>query len=228
MEKRRLEVPFENYRLNYDIIIFRVEKDNLCPNKKELEALNLFYNRFNFLFDEIVDERFCQKDAIQRFTILREISSVYKELSNYEPIKYYLKWMKLGGRPVYEGIIADDLFSFIRNLLFHFPLFDTWDQVYINENLATWSKVGQIDKFLRLCTKIKIDGKGTINYRLWDSVKKEMTYFSVNFPQEYNAKNIYLKDIISEKPGILLCVALMRNILDVQLVDPGEERFKIM
>lgn len=205
-----------------------MENKNLSPNKKELEALTLFYNRFDLLFDKIIDDDFYSLDAVQRFSILREIFSVYKELLNYEPIKYYIKWMKLGGRPIYEGIMADDLFSFIRNLLFHFPLFDTWDQVYINENLATWSKVGQIDKFLKLCTKIKIDGKGTVKYKLWDSVKKEMIDFAVNFPQEYGNNNIFLKDIISEKSGTLLCVALMRNILDVQLVDSGEDRFKIL
>lgn len=55
--------------------------------------------------------------------------------------------MKKGGRPHIEGIIADDLFSFIRNTLLHFPIFESWNEVYINKNLATWSKVGQIDRF---------------------------------------------------------------------------------
>ncbi len=119
------------------------------PNEKEIEVLTLFYNRFYDLYDEIVNDNFHIKNANIRFIKLREAFSVYKELLNYEPIKAYVQWMKNGGRPPLEGIIADDVFSFIRNLLLHFPIFNTWNEVYINKNLATWSKVGQIDKFLK-------------------------------------------------------------------------------
>ena len=79
-----------------------------------------------------------------------------------------------GVRPPLESILADDVFSFIRNLLLHFPIFDTWNEVYINKKLATWSKVGQIDKFLNKCVNIKIDGKSKVNYRIWEEEKKNM------------------------------------------------------
>ncbi|KAI4446062.1 hypothetical protein C823_000579 [Eubacterium plexicaudatum ASF492] len=82
---------------------------------------------------------------------MREAFSIYKELLSYEPIKSYLEWMKRGGRPPLEGIIADGLFSFIRNLLLHFPIFKTWDEVYVNKNLATWSKK---DKLINFCINV--------------------------------------------------------------------------
>ncbi len=121
----------------------------LMPSEKEIEVLTLFYNRFYYLFDEIVKDDFFNKDAKIRFLKLREAFSIYKELLSYEPIKAYIGWMRKGGRPPLESIIADDLFSFIRNILLHSPIFDTWNEVYINKNLATWSKIGQIDKFLK-------------------------------------------------------------------------------
>lgn len=197
-------------------------------SEKEKEALNLFYNRFYDLFDEIVNDNFCSENANIRFIKLREAFSVYKELLNYEPIKIYIQWMKSGGRPPLEGIIADDVFSFIRNLLLHFPIFNTWNEVYINRNLATWSKSGQIDKFLKKCTNIKIDGKGKVDYRIWEINKKKMTYFSINFPEEYEDNNIYLKDIISEEVGMKFCMALMREILDKQIENAEEPNIKIM
>lgn len=135
-------------------------------NAKEQLALQLFYNRFYDLFDEITSDDFLIVEPNIRFFKLREAFSIYKELLEYEPIKAYLDWMKKGGRPSLEAIIADDVFSFIRNLLLHFPLFDKWDDVYINKSLATWSKVGQIDKFLTKSTKIKIDDKGELKYRI--------------------------------------------------------------
>ena len=107
------------------------------PNDKELEVLTLFYNRFYDLYEEITNDNFFKENAQLRFFKLREAFSIYKELLSYEPIKSYLEWMKRGGRPPLEGIIADGLFSFIRNLLLHFPIFKTWDEVYVNKNLAT-------------------------------------------------------------------------------------------
>ena len=136
--------------------------------------------------------------------------------------------MKQGGRPPLEGIIADDVFSFIRNLLLHFPIFNTWNEVYINKNLATWSKVGQIDKFLNKCINIKIDGESKVNYRIWEEEKKKMTYFSVNFPEKYEDNDIYLKDLISEEVGMKFCMALMREILDKQVVNADRPKIKIM
>lgn len=202
--------------------------DALKPNEKELEVLTLFYNKFYDLFDEIISDNFFNEDANIRFFKLREAFSIYKELLSYEPIKNYIKWMKTGGRPPIEGIIADDLFSFIRNLLLHFPIFNTWDEVYINKNLATWSKIGQIDKFLNNIINIKIDGKGTIKYRIWEEEKNRMTYFSINFPEKYENNNIYLKDIISEEAGMKFCMSLMKEVLDKQVENSSSPKIKIM
>ncbi|WP_313120353.1 hypothetical protein [Proteiniclasticum ruminis] len=200
----------------------------LKPNEKERSILFLFYNRFYDLYEEVVNDDFINNDAKIRFYKLREAFSIYKELLSYEPIKEHIEWMKKGGRPHFEGIIADDLFSFIRNILLHFPIFDTWDEVYINKNLATWSKVGQIDKFLTNCIKRKIDGRGTVKYRIWEEKKKKMTYFTINFPDNYTETNIYLKDILTEEVGMKFCMALMREILDTQVENPDVHDIKIM
>ena len=103
-----------------------------------------------------------------------------------------------------------------------FPVFKTWDEVYINKNLATWSKIGQIDKFLDKCPKIKIDGTGILHYRIWEVKKKKMTYFTINFPEKYGEENIFLKDIISENVGMKFCMALMREVLDTQVKNAEE------
>ncbi|MGO1369272.1 hypothetical protein [Senegalia sp. (in: firmicutes)] len=205
-----------------------IQIEKLKPTEKEKVVLSLFYNRFYDLYEEIVNEDFMNQEARIRFYKLREAFSIYKELLSYEPIKEYISFMKKGGRPYFEGLIADDLFSFIRNLSSHFPIFDKWDDMYINKNLATWDRVGQIDKFLNKSIKAKIDGKGTIKYRLWEEKKKKMTYLSINLPEEYSDKKIYLKDIISEEMGAKFCMALMRSILDVQVENAEKPDIKIM
>lgn len=197
------------------------------PNEKEVEVLTLFYNRFYDLYDEITNDNFFYEQPHIRFWKLKEAFSIYKEVLSYKPIKEYIKWMKFR-RPTLEGILADDLFSFIRNLLSHFPVFKTWDEVYINENMATWIKSGQIDNFLKKCTTIKIDGKGCLYYRIWETKKKKMTYFTVNFPEKYNSGNIFLKDMITEEAGMKLCMALMRKIIDTQVENPSRPDIEIM
>jgi hypothetical protein len=199
------------------------------PNKKELIVLPLFYDRFYDLYEEISDEDFFRENSNLRFYKIREIFSVYKELLSYEPIKYYLKYIKNDGRPPLEGIIAEDLFGFIRNVLLHFPIFNSWDDVYITKNLATWNKEGTIHNFLLKSTKIKIDKKGTVKYRIWEHSKGKMTYIDINFPEQYiDNKRIYLKDIISEKDGVKFCISLMKQILDIQVIGSEKSDIKIM
>jgi len=203
--------------------------NEIKPNKKERMVLNLFYNRFYDLYEEISRDDFFNESADYRFYKIKEIFSVYKELSGYEPIKYYLRYIKSGARPPLEGIIAEDLFSFIRNVLLHFPIFTAWDDVYITKNLATWNREGTIHNFLLKSTKIKIDQRGTVKYRIWENSKKKMTYIKINFPEKYDGDfKIYLKDIINEKEGIKLCIALMKKILDVQVEGNNKPDIEIM
>lgn len=187
------------------------------PNEKELEVLDLFYNRFYDLFDEIINDNFKKEDAQLRLFKLKEAFSIYKELLSYDPIKWVIEGMKNGGRPPLEGVIADDLFSFIRNLFSHFPVFKTWDEVFINKDLATWSKTGQIDRFLNKSIQFNEEGKGEVKYRIFDNKKKKMSYFTIKFPDKYDSQNIYLKDIVSEETGMKFCMILMKKILDTQI-----------
>ncbi|MDP1814020.1 MAG: hypothetical protein Q8K92_06185 [Leadbetterella sp.] len=199
------------------------------PNSKEKNALNLFYNRFYDLYEELSQDKFFNQKASSRFYKTRDIFSVYKELLGYEPIRYYLKYVKSGGRPPLEGLIVDDLFSFVRNLLLHFPLFEEWDSVYIIKDLATWNKARTIHKFLEKSSKVKIDDSGTINYRIWEKSKNLMTYIQIHLPEEYNDTNkIFLKDIISEKDGVKLCISFMKQVLDTQVKSDKEEDVVIM
>lgn len=198
------------------------------PNEKEKFALTLFYNRFYDLYEELSQENFFNEKPEYRFYKIREIFSVYKELLGYEPIKHYIKYVKSGGRPPLEGLIVDDLFSFVRNVLLHFPIFDNWSDVYINKDLATWSKSGTIHEFLLKSSKIKIDGSGVINYRIWEKSKKMMTYIKIHLPEEYvESSLIYLKDIISEKDGIKLCISFMKEVLDTQ-IDSSEDPDRVI
>lgn len=189
--------------------------NDLRPNKSELLVLNLAYNKFFDIFEELMLDNFWDKNPKYRFNKIKQGFLVYSELLYYEPIQWVLKEIKKS-RPPEEGEIADELFRFIRNVLAHFPFFDTWDEVWISFLVINWNKDGQfIDKFL-----LKNKAREPIKYRFWEGDKKLMTYLSINFPKEYKENSkIFLKDMVSEKEGVKFSYILMKKVLDSQVVN---------
>jgi len=195
-----------------NVRLVKMGKD-LRPNKAESEFLTIAYNRFYDIFEEVMSDPFWEKDEWYRFSKVKDAFAVYSELLNYEPIKWVIENIKIS-RPPMEAEIGSELFRFIRNVIMHFPFFDSWNEVWVNQSIINWYKDAQsIDKFIR-----KYKGRETVEYRFWEADKKQMTYLSINFPKQYedNTK-IYLKDFLFEKEGIKFSFILMRQILDSQV-----------
>jgi len=184
------------------------------PNKSEIEFLNLAYNKFYDIFDEVFRDDFWEKDPYYRFSKINTAFAIYAELLNYEPIKWVIDSIK-ENRPPMEGEIGSNLFKFIRNIFAHFPFFDSWDEVWINKSIVNWYKEGMsIDRFLKTYS-----GKNEVKYRIWDEKKREMTYLSISFPKTYDDNKIYLKDILTEKDGVKFSLILMKKIIDTMVLE---------
>jgi hypothetical protein len=120
---------------------------NLRPNKAEKEFLTLSYNRFYDIFEEVMVDDFWKKKKAYRFSKIKDGFAVYSELLSYEPIKWLVDHLK-EIRPPMESEIAGELFKIIRNILTHFPFFDTWDEVWVNKRIINWNRDGRtIDRF---------------------------------------------------------------------------------
>lgn len=161
-----------------------------------------------------MSDDFWKKDPIYRFYKIKDGFAVYSELLNYEPIQWVISEIKKQ-RPPMEGEIGSELFKFIRNILSHFPFFDSWNEVWINKSITNWYREGQsIDRFLT-----KYSGRKKVKYRFWEEKKKEMTYLSIKFPTEYsNDDKIYIKNMLNEEEGVKFSFLLMRKIMDTQVV----------
>ncbi|MBP3944729.1 hypothetical protein [Psychrobacter sp. K31L] len=185
---------------------------DLRPTSQEEVFLSLAYNRFYDLADEIIEDSFWEQEDWYRFSKVINLFSVYAELLAYEPFKYVLEAIKKQ-RPLMESEIGGPLFKFIRNTFAHFPLFESWNEVWLTKGLVNWQKEGlTIDRFLQ-----KYAGHTEIKYRFWEAEKKNMTYISINFPEQYDDKKIYLSEILSEKDGVKFSLIMMRNILNTQV-----------
>ncbi len=196
--------------------------EEIRPNTVETEFLTLAYNRFYDIFEEIMDDSFWDKDEWHRFSKIKDGFAVYTELLHYEPIKWVIEHMKKA-RPPMEAEIGSDLFKFIRNIIIHFPFFNSWNEVWIKKTIINWQKEGQfIDYFLQ-----KYQEEEVIKYRFWEPSKKRMTYLTINFPEEYDKDNkIYLSEIMSEKEGVKFSFILMKQILDTQVESISEDSSK--
>ena len=158
-----------------------------------------------------MEDGFWEKDPWYRFSKVSHAFAVYAEILAYEPFKYVLEAIKKQ-RPSMESEIGGPLFKFVRNVMTPFPLFESWDEVWISKELVNWQKEGlTVDRFLK-----KFSGHEEVKYRFWEPEKKKMTYMSIHFPKEYGKNKIYLKDIISEKEGVKFCFIMMRQILNTQ------------
>jgi hypothetical protein len=191
----------------------------LRPNESEVAFLNLAYNSFYDLFDEVMDDSFWDKEAWYRFSRATNGFAIYSEVLNYEPMKWVIEHMKTA-RPPMEAEIGSELFKFIRNVIVHFPFFSSWGDVWISKDLVNWHREGQsIDKFLSTYV-----GRPPVKYRFWEAAKKRMTYLSITFPIQYDGDTrIYLKDLVNERDSIRFCFALMKQIMNTQ-VDHGDKK----
>lgn len=186
--------------------------NNRRPNKAEAEFLTLAYGRFYDLYEEVMNDAIWKEDRSLRFSRIKDGFAVYAELLNYEPIKWAIEHLR-SSRPPMEAEIGEELFRVIRNVLFHFPFFDSWDEVWINKAIINWNRDGQtIDRFFA-----KYIGKEPVKYRFWEADKKRMTYLSIEFPPKYDDSKIYLSDILSEEEGVRFSFILMRQIIDTQV-----------
>jgi len=117
------------------------------PNQAEIEFLTLAYNRFYNIYEEVMEDSFFEKDGWYRLSKTKEGFAVYSELLNYEPIKWVIEYMKKS-RPPLEAEIGSDFFKAIRNIITHFPFFESWDEIWISKKIINWDKeCKSIDKF---------------------------------------------------------------------------------
>ena len=180
------------------------------PTKDEEAYLRIGYSRFLDLYDEIMVESFWHRKPTTRLYIIKDIFSIYNELIQYEPLRFALV---SNPRPNYLTV-GKELMKFVRNLLLHFPFFTKWSEIVFSKSLIlTFDNTNSsIHKFLSKSYSDKI------KYRFWEESIKQMTYVTISLSGEYQSgKEVFLKDIVSEKDGVKFCVVFMHSVLMSQV-----------
>lgn len=131
----------------------------------------------------------------KKFTLIKSLASLTSELLEVEKIN--AKMMEIAESSKINGDnIKDkfDTFKMIRNVINHFPIFNTWDEIYISKDLLGWNnpKNSQIEKFFKT--------EKCMSYRIYlneDNKWVEKKKIDIRVPCLGNYNKIYLKDILS-------------------------------
>lgn len=184
------------------------------PSRQELAFLHRSYDHFfNIILPEVLDDSFWSKDSYYRFSRVRDAFLIYSEVLDYEPVGWFLDRLKTFRSPM-EAELSKEFVLFLRNVMVHFPFFQSWDEVEFSKDLINWSKPGKsIDKFLQ-----QFSGHAEVKYGTWNTDTRTMTYVAINFPAAYeDTILIRFRDFMPEKEGVIFIFSLMKNVLESQL-----------
>jgi hypothetical protein len=185
----------------------------MFSSDKERFFLELAFRRLKTIREEICfkNSSFWQKDSYYRFARIKEAFVLFTEISSHKSMRLF---PNLYDEKFLFPFLTNEVFRFVRNVISHFPLFDSWDDVWISKSLINWNKAGQsIDKFLKNNV-----GKETLGYAYKEEFEDKSvfpTMVDFNFPKSYDENSkIYLKEMISEKDGIIFSIRIMVFIIE--------------
>lgn len=136
-------------------------------------------------------------DNEEMFNVIKEISAIFDEIikidSNRKEFESLLRDSIVGGDQ-YE--CKREMFRLIRHILVHFPVFNKWDDVFINRKIVRWNNnmYGGIEKFFDKYGGSKIDFS---IYTKKDYFYDKTKSFSIKIPSLKDSEPVYLKDMIS-------------------------------
>lgn len=185
----------------------------------EIRAANLIELQFNILANdklqeiskEIKSEEFWEMSPEDRFYRYNKMYSLFTELTNYHSFKVFIK-NEIETSDVDEIKIQGKFYKFIRHLFAHFPYFDKWDDVWISKELISWDQNRERQFIHTFLTEFV--GHKPMNFRFKSDSNHEFANVTLNFPQSFNeTEKIYLKDIVTEKEGVLFSRVAMNTML---------------
>ena len=191
-----------SYKQLYLAMVVTIGKDLLARlNEHQVVFLKLAIERVHHIDDLINEDKLNDEEKL---LYLKELYSIFSEIYNIETIEWIHQINSESILTIFR------MAKLIRNILAHFPLFKTWDEIWISEDMANnmdIKKKSWIAKTLKINKTKKFDLK---LYRVDGSILKvNLKYINYESPTEA----IYLKDMVTFKDGSTAIINLMYNVL---------------
>lgn len=150
------------------------------------------------LYGIILYNPYPNKDTPENFELLKNIASIAGELLSDS--KSQKEFEELLSTTVTDGMqykAKSTTFRMLRNFLIHFPIFKSWNEMFLTRNMLRWredKKPGAIENYFNLNS-----GK-TLSFSIYtrsDYFYEKKRDFKINIPKLKDDEPIYIKDFIS-------------------------------
>lgn len=181
----------------------------IFKNKSEEYMVNNLANRIREIMSSFEDpfDLDCWAnqygDSQEKYLQLKECCLLINELLSYKPINNKLLDMANNDTSDKDNKTNNDIkyemFTILRNIFIHFPNFQTWNEIYINEELLFWnSPRGShiyrfFEKYKGKCLKYTIYNKNK-DTEQWEQKKKVVIKVPNRVPKK---KKLFLKTFIN-------------------------------
>ena len=149
------------------------------------------------LYGIIVYSDYAFIEPEESYQLLKDISIISGELfgnkQNRDEFEELLKSTVVDSE---QYRAKSETFRMLRNFMVHFPIFETWEEIFITKNMLRWAndKAGTIERYFS-------DNKGkTLEFSIYtrnDYFYKKAKEFKILIPELKASETIYLKDIVS-------------------------------
>ena len=173
-----------------------------------------FVKKLDYMLAEL--EVNSKENTSEEMEKLRKISSLINELLEDDKLKdEFEKSIKSKA----DEAIKIKFFNIIRHILVHFPIYESWDDIYLNKEIVQWNrcKKGEIEKFFS-GDNVSRKFSYTVYALRANSYEKSST-IDVEIPSIEDG--FYLKELISKRDFKTTCY-LIDNLLvylDFKLTD---------
>lgn len=131
----------------------------------------------------------------KKFSLIKELASLTSELLDSNEVNQ--KMLEIAESSQINGDNIKnkfDTFKMIRNVINHFPIFSSWEEIYVSQHLLKWNNpnYSQIENYFQK--------EKEISYKIF--LKENETWvekinINIKVPQLMKYNKIYLKDVIS-------------------------------
>ena len=136
----------------------------------------------------------------RKFDLIKSVASLTSEILATDEINE--KMLEIAESSKVNGDNVQDkfeTFKMIRNVLNHFPIFDSWDEIYVSSELINWNE----PKYSQILDYFSKEKQMSYKIYLKENDKlKEKKQIDINVPILGKYNKIYLKDILSINDAI--------------------------
>ena len=136
----------------------------------------------------------------RKFDLIKSVASLTSEILATDEINE--KMLEIAESSKVNGDNVQDkfeTFKMIRNVLNHFPIFDSWDEIYVSSELINWNE----PKYSQILDYFSTEKQMSYKIYLKENDEwKEKKQIDINVPMLGKYNKIYLKDILSINDAI--------------------------